>query len=405
MNAIQYDAAAIGNHEFNYGLATLDRAVHEAAFPLPRHEHLQGRRPPALPRTGRVDAPRHQDRHRRRWRRRGRWCGDRDPVVRSPRHPRHRVPEVVDRGAADARDAIASVMILVNPLGTRRAVQLRYRQHRRAERKRRGAIGPRGARNRPHRLRPLAQRDGRHRHRHDAAHAAQELGDERRDCASHAAAPRRTMARRGAARSIVPSSSTPSSRESEVLAVTQEGIARDTAVRQHADRHHARRMARRLGARRRDAVDRLHSRGRTQGDWCAARQHGGLFPGCIARRRTDHVGAHRGALSVRQHAARHQDLRWATAGAPPRAERAVLPRRRQRTRGHRPQACPAYQLRHRQPASITRSISRSRSESESTALVRRKARRPVGYVHHGAQQLPPVGRRRGCHAARRPRGL
>ncbi|MGH7618583.1 MAG: bifunctional metallophosphatase/5'-nucleotidase, partial [Gemmatimonadaceae bacterium] len=34
MNAIQYDAAAIGNHEFNYGLATLDRAIHEAEFPL-----------------------------------------------------------------------------------------------------------------------------------------------------------------------------------------------------------------------------------------------------------------------------------------------------------------------------------------------------------------------------------
>jgi 2',3'-cyclic-nucleotide 2'-phosphodiesterase/3'-nucleotidase len=34
MNAIQYDAAAIGNHEFNYGLPTLDRAVREAEFPL-----------------------------------------------------------------------------------------------------------------------------------------------------------------------------------------------------------------------------------------------------------------------------------------------------------------------------------------------------------------------------------
>jgi 2',3'-cyclic-nucleotide 2'-phosphodiesterase (5'-nucleotidase family) len=32
MNAVQYDAVAIGNHEFNYGLATLERAVHEAQF-------------------------------------------------------------------------------------------------------------------------------------------------------------------------------------------------------------------------------------------------------------------------------------------------------------------------------------------------------------------------------------
>jgi 2',3'-cyclic-nucleotide 2'-phosphodiesterase/3'-nucleotidase len=34
MNAIQYDAAAVGNHEFNYGLGTLDRAIREAQFPL-----------------------------------------------------------------------------------------------------------------------------------------------------------------------------------------------------------------------------------------------------------------------------------------------------------------------------------------------------------------------------------
>jgi 2',3'-cyclic-nucleotide 2'-phosphodiesterase (5'-nucleotidase family) len=34
MNAIQYDAAAIGNHEFNYGLPTLERAIREAEFPL-----------------------------------------------------------------------------------------------------------------------------------------------------------------------------------------------------------------------------------------------------------------------------------------------------------------------------------------------------------------------------------
>jgi 2',3'-cyclic-nucleotide 2'-phosphodiesterase (5'-nucleotidase family) len=34
MNVVQYDAVAVGNHEFNYGLATLDRAVHEAQFPF-----------------------------------------------------------------------------------------------------------------------------------------------------------------------------------------------------------------------------------------------------------------------------------------------------------------------------------------------------------------------------------
>ena len=34
MNAMQYDAGVIGNHEFNYGLPTLLRAVKEADFPL-----------------------------------------------------------------------------------------------------------------------------------------------------------------------------------------------------------------------------------------------------------------------------------------------------------------------------------------------------------------------------------
>lgn len=34
MNAVGYDAAALGNHEFDFGLAQLDRAVAEANFPL-----------------------------------------------------------------------------------------------------------------------------------------------------------------------------------------------------------------------------------------------------------------------------------------------------------------------------------------------------------------------------------
>src|SRR5436305_11785655 len=34
MNAMQYDAAAIGNHEFNYGLPTLRRMMHDARFPM-----------------------------------------------------------------------------------------------------------------------------------------------------------------------------------------------------------------------------------------------------------------------------------------------------------------------------------------------------------------------------------
>ena len=34
MNAMDYDAAAVGNHEFNYGLPTLRRMIGEARFPM-----------------------------------------------------------------------------------------------------------------------------------------------------------------------------------------------------------------------------------------------------------------------------------------------------------------------------------------------------------------------------------
>ncbi len=34
MNAMRYDAAAVGNHDFGYGLATLGRAINDASFPL-----------------------------------------------------------------------------------------------------------------------------------------------------------------------------------------------------------------------------------------------------------------------------------------------------------------------------------------------------------------------------------
>src|SRR3954464_15540372 len=34
MNAMQYDAAAIGNHEFNYGVPFLERTIHQAKFPF-----------------------------------------------------------------------------------------------------------------------------------------------------------------------------------------------------------------------------------------------------------------------------------------------------------------------------------------------------------------------------------
>ena len=34
MNAMRYDAAAVGNHDFNYGVPYLERNVRQARFPL-----------------------------------------------------------------------------------------------------------------------------------------------------------------------------------------------------------------------------------------------------------------------------------------------------------------------------------------------------------------------------------
>ena len=47
MNAMRYDAAAIGNHEFNYGVPTLDRARSQARFPFlaANADRLDGGRP------------------------------------------------------------------------------------------------------------------------------------------------------------------------------------------------------------------------------------------------------------------------------------------------------------------------------------------------------------------------
>ena len=40
MNAMRYDAAAIGNHEYNYGVPYLDSAVRQATFPVSVGQHL-----------------------------------------------------------------------------------------------------------------------------------------------------------------------------------------------------------------------------------------------------------------------------------------------------------------------------------------------------------------------------
>ena len=51
MNAMHYDAAAVGNHEFNYGLPTLTRAVGRGDLSPPRRQRLPPRRLARLPRV------------------------------------------------------------------------------------------------------------------------------------------------------------------------------------------------------------------------------------------------------------------------------------------------------------------------------------------------------------------
>jgi 2',3'-cyclic-nucleotide 2'-phosphodiesterase/3'-nucleotidase len=43
MNALGYDAANVGNHEFNYGLPFLLRAQRGASIPLRQRQHHPGR--------------------------------------------------------------------------------------------------------------------------------------------------------------------------------------------------------------------------------------------------------------------------------------------------------------------------------------------------------------------------
>ena len=182
MNAMQYDAAAIGNHEFNYGLPTLDRAMREADFPFLAAKYI---RPDGAPRfaawavsTRRgikiaivgATTP-------------GSMLWDRDNLA--GRIVMRDIVPNVRAAVRDARAAGAGVDHRRRPLRSERAVQLRHGDDQRAERKRRGAARARSAGDRPHRVRSFAQGDGGYGDWYDAADAAKELGDERRHRAPH----------------------------------------------------------------------------------------------------------------------------------------------------------------------------------------------------------------------------
>ena len=52
MNAMRYDAAAVGNHEFNYGVPFLERDGEPGALPAARRQRPTSRRHPRLPWRG-----------------------------------------------------------------------------------------------------------------------------------------------------------------------------------------------------------------------------------------------------------------------------------------------------------------------------------------------------------------
>ena len=48
MNAVVYDAMAVGNHEFNFGLERLERSRRRGGIPLALGEHRPGGREPGV---------------------------------------------------------------------------------------------------------------------------------------------------------------------------------------------------------------------------------------------------------------------------------------------------------------------------------------------------------------------
>ena len=163
MNADAYDAAAIGNHEFNYGVPTLDRAVRQARVSAACGQRVHARRRTTLSAVGDVDAPRRQDRDRRRNDARRDGLGS-----RQPRRPARRSATSCPRCATavrEARDAGADVVIVVVHSGLNEPSSYDTVSTGVAERERRGPRRARGAGHRSDRLRALAQGDGRHGHR------------------------------------------------------------------------------------------------------------------------------------------------------------------------------------------------------------------------------------------------
>ena len=120
---------SIGNHEFDYGLPALDRALQRGQLSAPRRQRVRAERTAALRRMGRVDDPtRRQDRDRRRHdaRRDGAGTATSSPGSCTVRDI---VPDV--RSAVrEARNAGAAVVIVVVHSGLDEPSTLRHRRNR-----------------------------------------------------------------------------------------------------------------------------------------------------------------------------------------------------------------------------------------------------------------------------------
>ena len=323
MNAMGYDAAAIGNHEFNYGIPTLDRAIAQARFPflganIRRADGTPAYRAWTMVERGGVKVallgattP-------------GVLVWDRDNVARQA-DVRRLVPAIGRGGAGGARRAApTSSSRSCTPGSTSRRATTPSASKLPSENVA-GARRARGAGARRRDLRPFAPSARRHDDRRRAADAAEELGGERRRRAARArpagAAGGRSprSAARWCARSGVASRPPcwprprPRTRRAVAYAASEIGT---TPVAWRAD-----------SVRVADTpLHRLHARGHAAH---APRRTSPRRPpsrSTRARRGPDHGGRAGATLSVREHAARGADHGRPAARVPRAAARATTSR-------------------------------------------------------------------------------
>ena len=398
MNAMRYDAAAIGNHEFNYGVPFLDRAVGQARFPF------------LSANAYRVDGPRTY----RAWtivERAGARVAivgattpgvnvwDRDNV-RGRVTVRAIIPDV--RAAVrEARAAGADVIVVVLHSGLSGASSYDTVST--------GAASENVTAQVAREVEGIDLIVFGHSHREvaDTTIGTTLLVQPKNWAGSVAVA--HLELRRANDRWIVGAKRgevirTAGRRESEaVLAATASAHAEAGPLRDDTDRPHDRGVARRFLAGHRHAARRLHSRDATACGRCRARVDRRVLTRGDPRYRRNHRRRARATVPVRQYAARDPYHRKAAAGVP-RVQRAIL-----RHRGNQRVACRSprarLQLRHRRGCRVHHRRITPGRVADNAPGVQGPCRPRRRFVHDCAQQLSADGRRRLRHARRRARRL